>query len=214
MYTQTRPSTTQPKESQIPPLTPRHTWSTVPASGGLPLPSRTDSQVSNQDHSDVPFSRSVIFVQNTLAQLSAIEEQQEVEQVANHTILTPVSPQTVAEPSPRQAFQPQLSSTLTPHDSQALDGERAQKFYEWYMGRNGQGTPQEPLAVPSTNLLRTTLPGTLFRGPYLSFDLAQDQTPSAIPHLFPQPHCVGTAAMHGNTPHFMPGSKALNGYIP
>ena len=119
MYTQTRPLMTQPKESRIPLLTPRRTRSTGPASGGLPLPSRTISRASNQDQSDVPFSQSVIFAQNTLAQLSAIEEHREVERVANHTALTPVSPQTVAEPSPRQAFQPQLSSTLNPHDALA-----------------------------------------------------------------------------------------------
>ena len=144
MYTQTHPLTTQPKESRIPLLTPRRTQSTGPASGGLPLPSRTISQASNQDQSDIPFSRSVIFVQNTLAQLSAIEEHREAEQVANHTILTPVSPQTVAEPSPRQAFQPQLSSTPNPRDALAGDGEGAQRFYEWYMGKNDQGTPREP----------------------------------------------------------------------
>ena len=188
MYTQTRPLMTQPKESRIPLLTPHRTWSTGPALGGFPLPSRTISRASNQDQSDVPFSRSVIFAQNTLAQLSAIEEHREAERVANHTILTPISPQTVAEPSPRQAFQPQLSSTPNPRDSLAGDGEGAQRFYEWYMGRNVQGTPQEPSAVPSTNVLRSTLPGTLFRGPYPSFDQAQEQTPSAIPHLFPQPH--------------------------
>ena len=159
-----------------------------------PLPSRTPSRASNQDPSDVPFSRSVIFVQNTLAQLSAIEEQREAERVANHTILTPVSPQTVAEPSPRPAFQPQLSSTPNPRNSPAVDGERAQRFYEWYMSRNAQGTPREPSALPSANMLRSTLPGTPFRGPYPSFDQAQERTPSAIPHPFPQPHCIRTAA--------------------
>ena len=51
-----------------------------------------------------------------------------------------------------------------------------------------------------------TLPVTPFHGPYPSFDLTQDRTPSAIPHLFPQPHHIRTAASHGNTPLFMPGS--------
>ena len=143
MYTQTRPLTTQPKESRIPLLTPCHTRSTGLALGGLPLPSRTNSRASIPEQSDVPFSRSVIFAQNTLAQLSAIEEQRGVEQMANHTILTPVSPQTVAEPSPQKAFQPQLSSTPNPRVSPAVDGDRAQRFYEWYIGRNGQGTPRE-----------------------------------------------------------------------
>ena len=141
MYTQTRPPTTQPKESRIPLLTPCHTHSTGPASGDLPLPSRTNSQVSNQDHSHIPFSQSVVFMQNTLAQLSAIVEQREAEQVVNHTILTPVSPQTVAEPSPRQAFLPQLLSTPTPCESPALDDERAQMINEWYMCMTGRGTP-------------------------------------------------------------------------
>ena len=208
MYTQTCPPTTQPKESRIPLLTPRHTHSTGPASGGLPLPSRTNSQVSNQDHSHVPISQSVVFMQNTLAQLSAIAEQREAEQVVNHTILTPVSPQTVAEPSPRQAFQPQLSSTPTPHESLALGGERAQRTNEWYMRMTGQGTPQVPSVAPMANVLRSTLSGTLFHGPYPSFELAQDWTPSAAPHLFPQPHCIGTgtAAPHESTPLFMPAS--------
>ena len=124
----------------------------------------------------------------------------------NHMILTPVSPQTVAEPSPQQAFQPQLLSTPIPHESLALDGERAQKIYDWYMHRKGQDTLQEPSAVLSANVLRSTLPGTPFRGPYPSFDLAQDWTPSAIPHLFLQPHHIGMAALHGNTPLFMPAS--------
>ena len=53
MYTQTRPPTTQPKESQIPHLTPHHTRSTGLASGGLPLPSRTNSQASNQAQSHI-----------------------------------------------------------------------------------------------------------------------------------------------------------------
>ena len=77
-----------------------------------------------------------------------------MEQVVNHTILTPVSPQTVAEPSPQQAFQPQLSSTPTPHESLAPDSERAQKIYDWYMHRKGQDTPQEPSAVLSANVLQ------------------------------------------------------------
>ena len=208
MFTQTRPPTTQPKESQIPLLTPRRTRSTSLASGGLPLPSRTTSRVSNKDPSDVPFSQSIIFVQNTLAQLSAIEEQREAEQVANHTILTPVSPQTVAEPSPQPAFQPQLSSTPNPHDSPAVDSERAQRFYEWYMSRNEQGTPWEPSALPSANVLRSTLPGTPFTAPYPSFDQAQERTPSVIPCLFPQPHHIGTAALCLNTPLFRPVSHA------
>ena len=131
-----------------------------------------------------------------------------MERVANHTILTPVSPQTVAEPSPQQAFQPQLSSTPNPRDALARDGEGAQRFYEWYMGRNVQGTPREPSAVPSTNVLRSTLPGTPFRSPYPSFDQAQEWSPSAIPHLFPQPHRIGTAAPHPNTPLFRPVSQA------
>ena len=128
--------------------------------------------------------------------------------MANHTILTPVSPQMVAEPSPQKAFQPQLSSTPNPRDSLTVDGDRAQRFYEWYMGRNGQGTPWGPSAVPTASVLRSTLPGTPFRGPYPSFDLAQDRAPSATPHLFPQPHRVGTAAPCRDTPLFLPGDHA------
>ena len=200
------PPMTQPKESQIPLLTPCRTCSTSLASGGLPLPSRTNSQASNQDHSHIPFSQSVVFAQNTLAQLLAIAKQQEVEQVVNHTILTPVSPQTVAEPSPRQAFQPQLSSTLTPCESPAPDGERAQRISEWYMRMTGRGTPQVPSAALMANVLRSTLPGTPFCGPYPSFELARDQTPSAAPHLYPQPHHISSVALHESTPLFMPAS--------
>ena len=76
------------------------------------------------------------------------------------------------------------------------------------MGRNGQGTPREPSVVLSANVLRLTLPGTPFRSPYPSFDRAQDRTPSAILHLFPQPHHIRSAAPRGNTPLFMPGSHA------
>ena len=57
-------------------------------------------------------------------------------------------------------------------------------------------------------MLRSTLPGTPFRSPYPSFDQAQERTPSMIPHLFPQPHCIGTAAPYRNTPLIMPGSHA------
>ena len=122
----------------------------------------------------------------------------------NHTILTPVSPQTVAEPSPRQAFQPQLLSTPTPRESLAPDDKRAQRINEWYMRMTGRGTPQVPSAALTANVLRSTLPGTPFRGPYPSFELAQDRTPSAVPHLFP--HHVSTAAPHESTPLFMPAS--------
>ena len=142
---------TQPEESRIPLLTPRCTHSTGPALGGLPLPARTSSHTSNQGLTDVPFSWSVIFAQNNLAQLSAIEEQQEAERLQNHTILTPASPQTVAEPSPQQAFQPQFSSTPTPHMVTLLNDEQVKGFYRG-----------------------STLPGTPFRGPYPSFDLAWD----------------------------------------
>ena len=65
-----------------------------------------------------------------------------------------------------------------------------------------------PSAVPTASVLRSTLPGTPFRGPYPLFNLAQDRAPSATPHLFPQPHCVGTAASHGDTPLFRPGDHA------
>ena len=119
-------------------------------------------------------------------------------------MLTPVSPQTVAEPSPQQAFQPQLSSTPTPRESSAPNDKRAQRINEWYMRITGQGTPQVPSAAPMANVLRSTLPRTLFHGPYPSFELAWDQTPSAAPHLYPQPHRVGSAALHESTPVFMP----------
>ena len=203
MYTQTRLPTTQPKESWIPLLTPRRTRSTGPASGNLPLPSRTNSRASHQNQSDIPFSRSVIFAQNTLAQLSAIEEQREAGQLLDHSILTPVSPQTVAEPSPRQAFQPQLSSTPTLHISSAMDEERAPRLHEWYWHMTGRGSPPEPPAASTTGVLRSTLPGTPFHGPYPSFNMAWDRTPSVAPHLFPQPHCAGTMAPRGNTPLFL-----------
>ena len=70
----------------------------------------------------------------------------------------------------------------------------------------GQGTPQVPSAALTANVLRSTLPGTLFCGPYPSFELAQDQTPSAAPHLFLQPHHIGSAAPRKGTPLFMPAS--------
>ena len=181
MYTQTRPLTTQPKESWIPLLTLCHTRSTGLASGGLPLPSRMNTQVSNQGHSHIPFSQSVVFVQNTLAQLSAITEQQEAEQVVNHTILTPVSPQTVAEPSPQQAFQPQLLSTLTPRESLAPDDERAQRIDEWYMRMTGRGThmyrrrPQWPMCQGQTSW------GLRFAAPTLHLNWLRIGLPQQLP---------------------------------
>src|SRR6266481_3672847 len=114
MYPQPQYPSTQAKESRIPLLTPHRTRSTGPASGDLPLPSRTSSQASLLVHSDIPVSRSIVFAQNLLAHLTAIKEQPEGNPVSDYTILTPVSPRTIAEPSPRQVFQPQLSSTPTP----------------------------------------------------------------------------------------------------
>src|SRR6266481_1196909 len=113
MYPQPRYPSTQPKESRIPLLTPHRTCSTGPASGDLPLPSRTSSQASLLVHSDIPVSRSIVFTQNSLAHLTAIKEQPEGNPVLDHTILTPVSPRTIAEPFPQQVFQPQLHSDPT-----------------------------------------------------------------------------------------------------
>ena len=70
----------------------------------------------------------------------------------------------------------------------------------------GWGTPQVPSAALTANVLRSTRPGSALRRPYLSFELAWDWAPSAVPHLFPQPHHIGTAAPHENTPLFMPAS--------
>src|SRR6266481_8111375 len=108
MYPQPRYSSTQPKESRIPLLTPHRTCSTGPASGHLLLPSRTSSQASLLAHSDIPVLRSIVFAQNSLAHLMAIKEQPEGNSVLDPTILTPVSSRTIVEPSPQQALRPQL----------------------------------------------------------------------------------------------------------
>src|SRR6266481_4682563 len=72
MYPQSQYPSTQLKESRIPLLTPCRTCSTGPASGDLPLPSRTSSRASLPVHSDIPVSRSIVFTQNLLAHLTAI----------------------------------------------------------------------------------------------------------------------------------------------
>jgi len=107
---------------------------------------------------------------------------------------------------PRQAFQPQLSSTPTPHISSAVDEERAPRLHEWYRRMTGRGSPPEPPAASTTGVLRSTLPGTPFRGPYPSFDMARDWTPSVARTYSRNPTAQAPAAPRGNTPLFLPTS--------
>ncbi len=193
MYPQPRYSSTQPKESRIPLLTPHRTRSTGLASGDLLLPSRTSSQASLLAHSDIPVLRSIVFAQNSLAHLMAIKEQPEGNSVLDPTILTPVSPRTIAEPSPRQALRPQLSPTPTPYTPAAPDEASAQKIREWYSRMTGLN-PQLGASSTPNDPFQSALPGTPFRGPYPSFEASWERTPSATPQLFPCPHCVGTVA--------------------
>src|SRR6266481_914961 len=149
MYPQSQYPSTQLKESRILLLTPCRTCSTGPASGDLPLPSRMSSWASLPAHSDIPVSRSIIFAQNLLTHLMAIKEQPKGNSVLDPMILTPVSPRTIAEPSPQQAFQPQLLSTPTPYTPAAPDEASAQKIHEWYLQMTGLNPQLGASSIPN-----------------------------------------------------------------
>src|SRR6266481_1128337 len=120
-----------------------------------------------------------------------IKEKPEGNPVLDHTILTPVSPRTIVEPLPRQVFQPQLSSTLTPHTPVVPEEVSAQRIHDWYLQMAG---PDPQLEAPLTPIdpLWSALPGTPFCGPYPSFEATQERTlsvtwertPSVTPQLF------------------------------
>ena len=90
----------------------------------------------------------------------AIKEQPEGNPVSDHKILTPVSPRTIAEPSPQQVFQPQLSSTPTPHTPVVPEEASAQRICDWYL-RTAGPDPQLEAPLMPIDPLWSALPGTV-----------------------------------------------------
>ena len=113
MYGEPRRPTSQLRGSKIPIPTPHHTQSQGPVKEVLTLPVRTNTRVSSPPLTSVLVSQSIVFTQNQLAQLSAIKNQWAVaiQALNRDLILTPVSPQMIAEPSPHQHFYLPVAST-------------------------------------------------------------------------------------------------------